>query len=145
MQVYVAKIAFMSIGSLKPHEEFSEERVEELLRDMLERGVLIKPIAAESRYGVILDGHHRVEALRRLGVKEVPVALVDYDDERIVVRSWREGFSPSKREVIERALKGSLYPYKTTRHVVVIDGKELHISEVVPNVYYKLKPLLVQG
>jgi len=38
---------------------------------------------------VILDGHHRVSALRLLGCALTPVYLVDYEHPSIKVTRWR--------------------------------------------------------
>src|SRR5262249_988989 len=46
------------------------------------------PIIADDSSGVILDGTHRLAALKALNCKLVPSALVKYDDPRITVERW---------------------------------------------------------
>lgn len=102
---------------LKPHEQYVEARVVELLERFQRTGCVDYAVVVDRLTGTIIDGHHRYEALRRLGAALVPVHLVDYQDPSITVRCWREGErAPSKEEVVERAAKGLLYLPKTTRH-----------------------------
>ncbi|AKG38672.1 MAG: ParB N-terminal domain-containing protein [Infirmifilum sp.] len=133
------KITLMNISELKPHEKYIEERVLFLLEDMMRTGILRKPVVAENKHNVLLDGHHRFEAFKRLGLQYIPAAVVDYQDPRIVVKSWENGYIFDKDQVLRRALKGELFPPRTTRHVVQLDGRELHISEILPDVNLPLK------
>lgn len=136
------KIALVSIDRVRPHECVVEERVRELLRDLVSLPVLRKPVVVDEETLTLLDGHHRLKALRRLGVELIPAALVKYSDPRIVVRRWGSGEIIEKRLVVERAMEGRLFPPKTTRHLVALNGGEVHISEVVPEVNVHLKDLL---
>jgi len=135
------KVTLVDISSLKPHEMYMEDHVRLILEDLKSRGVLVKPVVVEREKLVLLDGHHRFEAFRRLRLKVIPAVLVDYWDPRIVVKSWRDGVEFDKREVLRRAVEGELFPPKTTRHVFVEGGVERHISEVVPIVNVSLSRL----
>lgn len=76
---------------------------------------------------VILDGHHRVEALRILGLKRIPALLVDYDSDCVKVTSWRDGVIVTKSMVREYGLKGILMEPKTSRHMVCFEIPEVNI------------------
>jgi hypothetical protein len=121
------RIELIPIELLRPHEQIIDEHVEELLEDIRRRGVLIKPILVDEKTLTILDGHHRVEALRRLGAKYVPAVLVDYDDECISVGTWRPGWKVTKSLVRSTALSGKLLPPKTSRHITRFEIPELNI------------------
>lgn len=136
------KISLVSIERVRPHERAVEGRVRELLRDLEATLILRKPVVLDEETLTLLDGHHRLQALRRLGVELVPAALVRYSDPRIVVRRWGSVELIDKRLVIERAMRGRLFPPKTTRHLVVLDGREVHVSEALPEVNVHLKDLL---
>jgi hypothetical protein len=97
------KISLVSIERVRPHERAVEVRVRELLRDLEATLILRKPVVVDEETLTLLDGHHRLQALRRLGVELVPAALVRYSDPRIVVRRWGSGELIDKRLVIERA------------------------------------------
>jgi hypothetical protein len=51
--------------------------------------MLKRPIIVDRDSYVIIDGHHRYEALKRLGVNKIPAILVDYvNEEKILVDKW---------------------------------------------------------
>lgn len=102
---------------LLAHEQVVQDRVDELAASLERDGVVRLAVVADARTLVVLDGHHRLTALRRLGCRRVPVLLVDYRNPDIRVGTWREGEAPpSKEEVVAQARAGKLYPPKTTRH-----------------------------
>jgi len=121
-------LALVPLKVLRPHEEVVEQRVSSLEKDIRERGVLIRPILVDAKTMVILDGHHRVEALRRIGARRIPAVLVDYDSDCVTVGSWREGVVVSKDEVRRRGLAGDPYPPKTSRHRVCFEIPEVNYS-----------------
>ncbi|MCE4604886.1 MAG: ParB N-terminal domain-containing protein [Aeropyrum sp.] len=121
-------LALVPIDKLKRHEEVLEHKVASLEDDIRSRGVLIRPILVDAKTLVILDGHHRVEALRRLGARRVPAVLVDYDSDCVNVDSWREGVTVSKDEVRRRGLSGDPYPPKTSRHRLCFNIPEVNYS-----------------
>ncbi|MEA3200891.1 MAG: L-serine kinase [Thermoplasmata archaeon] len=109
--------ALVLLGWLKAHEEYVEARVVELVERFRRTGLVDYAVVADRETGTVIDGHHRLEALRRLGAHLVPAVLVDYRDASIGIRAWREDEPvPTKDEVMARAAKGHLYPPKTTRH-----------------------------
>lgn len=110
-------LALIDVGRLLAHEQFVEARVQELQAKMERQGAVPVAIVADAKTLTILDGHHRYEALKRLGCKRVPVMLVDYQRADIRVGTWREGEAPpAKDEVVAQAKAGKLYPPKSTRH-----------------------------
>lgn len=108
------------IERLRSHEGLDPKLVAEIRESIGREGVLLEPILVERRHDVILNGHHRVAALRELGCRRVPAYVVDYFDARIELTLWRHADvdSVTKEDVIERALRGNLFPPKTTRHIV---------------------------
>lgn len=121
-------VALVPLSVLKPHEAVIEDRVRELLEDIKWRGAVLKPVVADFKTMVILDGHHRVEALKRLGASYVPALLVDYDSDCVSVSSWRKGVAVSKEMVREAGLSGKLLPPKTSRHVLCFEVPEVRIG-----------------
>lgn len=112
-------VALLPITVLKPHEDVDEDHLRSLLREILRDGIIRKPILVESRNLIILDGHHRVEILRRLGGRVVPALIVDYGSERVIVSSWRNGVRVTKEDVLRAGLTGRRMPFKTSRHILV--------------------------
>lgn len=110
-------LQFLPVEQLRAHEEVVAPRVEELARLLEREGRVRLAIVADAETLVVLDGHHRLAALKKLGCRRVPVLLVDYHRPDIRVGTWREGDrAPTKEEVVRQARSGKLYPPKTTRH-----------------------------
>ena len=105
------------IESLHEHEAIDPENLLLRERDILDGGGVV-PIVADREHLVILNGHHRFNALKRLGCKRVPVYLVDYFSPSVHLELWPG--SPvcrlSKTDVIKMGLGRGVFPPKTTRH-----------------------------
>jgi L-serine kinase (ADP) len=112
------EFALVPISKLHAHEEIEEENVADLVAEIEHTGVFADPIWVARESWVILNGHHRVEALRRLGVAKVPAWLLDYHTDLVSLEPWHPGLPITKSEVVRRATHGELFPPKTTRHRV---------------------------
>ena len=79
-QIQELEITQIPIGNLKPDpanpRRISDEELESLTRSIREFG-LIDPIIARREDKVVIGGHQRLLAARKLGLKQVPVVLVD--------------------------------------------------------------------
>ncbi len=122
------KIIFINLDELKEHEEIRPDYLEALKNEILSDGVLKMPICIDQKTCIILDGHHRLHALKRLGCRKIPCVLVDYQSPEIEVVPWREGEKITKEEIIEVALKGGKMPPKTSKHMILVNGEWKHIS-----------------
>lgn len=120
----------IDIDRLKSHEETRSELLDSLVKEIRKDGYLRKPVLVEKRYCVILDGHHRFEALKRLGCKKIPCYLVDYFDDAIFLTTWpgAKHTNVKKDDVLAMGRSGRLYPPKTTRHIVNIELNEVHVT-----------------
>lgn len=115
------EFALVPLADLRQHEEVEGAAEVGALAERIARdGFVAQPIVADRRTLVVLDGHHRLNALRHLGLRCAPVYLVDYMDPAIRVESWRdEEQPPTKETVIERALSGKPLPAKATKHTAL--------------------------
>jgi hypothetical protein len=113
----VADYELVPLKALREHEAIDEENLLVRLRDIQETGGVI-PIVADREHKVILNGHHRFNALKRLGCKYAPVYLVDYFSPDVRLELWPESSvcDITKRDVLKMGLGRSLFPPKTTRH-----------------------------
>lgn len=109
-------IKLVLIAKLRAHEQVCPQRLEQLLAKIKQDGRLKNPIVVDRKTSVILDGHHRVESLRRLGCRVVPIMAVDYFSDQVKVFLRREELI--KEIVLSRALNKRLLPSKTTRHLI---------------------------
>ena len=138
---FVRKFAITPIEVLKPHEDVDPHRLSSLTREIGLDGVLKRPIVADHRTNVVLDGHHRLQALKLLGCRLIPVIYVDYMDSRIIVKTYRESIELTKDIIVEAGLKGHLFPPKTSKHMVLKGSDLTHISEFEKPVHIPLSRL----
>jgi len=122
------KLETLPLDVLKPHEQFTEGRVQAVLRDLKKPYVLWFPILVDDTDYIILDGHHRVEAFRRLGLDKILARLVDYDSPDIKVFPRRKEIPITKDIVRAKVRAGEVFPHKTTRHVYPESTKHFDIS-----------------
>ena len=120
-------ISLVPVSSLRPHETTIPARSRQLGREILEDGVLRVPVLVDRQTGALLDGHHRVAALRSLGARVIPAALVNYSSPEVEVRPRRLDVPVSKGLVRATAASGGLLPPKTTRHVLPVDLPEVDV------------------
>lgn len=132
----MVEVVYLDIEVLREHEEIRPQYLEELKNEILSDGILKMPIAVDRSTYIILDGHHRLHALKRLGCKRIPAILVDYHSPEIEVVPWREGEVITKEMIIHTALSGKRMAPKTSKHMIRVSGELRHISylEVTINV-----------
>lgn len=116
MTLYGAQYAIVPARTLTPHEETDPKDVERLAKRLREDGTVRDPVIVDEGSRVILDGHHRFQALKRLGCSWIPCHMLDYTDPAVRVESWTDGTPMSKTQLVSDALQGELYPVKTSRH-----------------------------
>jgi hypothetical protein len=129
-----AEFAILRLSDLRAHEEIEEDNLQELMDHLQRSQVLSEPIWVARGSRVILNGHHRVEALRRIGAERVAAWVLDYDSELVHLERWHAGPPIAKSEVVQRAVEGRLFPPKTTRHRILFDlpARPTPISELLP-------------
>src|SRR5207244_263502 len=110
------------IGRLHGHERIRPALLEQLTEQIRRDGYLRRPILVADRDFVILDGHHRLEALRALGARRIPAYLIDYFSDIVQLGTWPDAVVSviTKEEVIRRGRTGDLFPPKTSRHTMTI-------------------------
>ena len=129
-------VCLIDLVALKEHEEIRPDYLEELKNEIVSDGILKMPIAVDKNNYIILDGHHRLHALKKIGCKKIPVILVDYRSPEVSVIPWREGENITKDMIIHTALTGGRMPPKTSKHMIMVVGELKHISilETVINI-----------
>lgn len=86
------EIKLVSVDSLFIHEETIPSALEQLKHELVTEQVLKHPIIVDSETLVVLDGMHRVAALKDLGYQLAPVCLVDYQNPAIEIFAWFREF-----------------------------------------------------
>lgn len=94
--------------------------MEQLRRRITEDRRLKRPIVVDKNSLVILDGHHRYQALKGMGMSRIPAQLVDYKngEVRVYLRRKELLMKMIKEYVVKKASEGKLFPSKTTRHLI---------------------------
>ena len=117
-----ASLVILDIRDVRPHEQTRPELLASLLAEIRRDGELKVPVLVEREHHVILDGHHRWEALRRLGCKRIPAYVVDYASEEISLTTWPGAIvaTVTKEDVVAHGVRGDLFPPKTTRHLLAV-------------------------
>lgn len=113
-------IALVDVNKLKCHEQVVESRVAELEERIKGDSCFKRPIIVAKKSLVILDGHHRFHALKRMGIRKIPCQLVDYQNGEVRVYLRRKELMDQfiKEVVVRMAKAGRLFPPKTTRHLI---------------------------
>lgn len=120
----------VEISILKGHEKLDPQRLIHLKAEIESDGILKKPVAVDMNTNVVLDGHHRIGALKLLGCSKIPALFVDYQSPKIGVKTAQNGIEYPKQKVIEAALKGELLHPKSTWHYVTSYREIAHISKI---------------
>lgn len=107
-------IHFVRLDQIRPNEQHYPEHALFLAHTILREQLWRVPVALERHSLAVMDGHHRLEAARRLKLAFVPCLLLDYA--QVEVSATRQGYVVTPQEILRRATSGELYPPKTTRH-----------------------------
>lgn len=126
----------LSTQAILTHEETSPDRVVEVAIAAIQSSVIDYPIivgrtsVGQFTKHIVLDGHHRLEAARtKLGLINVPVRIIDYENDVLVaVEAWRESERVEKHDVLRAALIGPNMPIKTSRHTFGFPTEPCNVS-----------------
>jgi len=119
----VGDIVLIELEGLLPHEETIPEHLHRLILQLDGDGALWVPVVVDRETRVVLDGAHRVAALRKLGCRLVCAYLVDYRNPAIKIQRWvrtiSKPFDARKAAEMAEELDLKLTP---TRSRTVCDG-----------------------
>jgi hypothetical protein len=115
----------------------SPRKLKQVRDDLMIKGYIKNPVVVDQENFIILDGHHRVAALKQIGADKIPVYLVDYQNKniRVTLRRKEFVFDDIKQAVINYCLQGKIFPSKTTRHL--IKNRPKNINFKIANLFNK--------
>ena len=125
------KLSLIPVEHLRCHEQTIPGRVQQVREQIEEEGEVDYPILVDSRYNVILDGHHRYTALKEMGVDKVPVVKVEYFQDGLVKLEARKNCPKqplTKQDVLRKGLSPKVFTPKSTRHTL----RDPIVAEHVP-------------
>jgi hypothetical protein len=83
------RIVLIDIDKLFGHEQVVRPQVDFLKTNLKRLGYFFRPILVVKKHNVVLDGHHRVEALKELGGLRIPCIEIEYQDNpKIKLSTW---------------------------------------------------------
>jgi hypothetical protein len=74
------------------------------------------PIPIDAATGLIMDGNHRYQVAKALGLRQVPCVVLSYGSDEVQVADWNSGAPFAIQSIVSLVGSGRLLPYKTTRH-----------------------------
>jgi hypothetical protein len=81
-------LSFDYVSLLTPHEQIIPSLAEKLASEISGLGYVIHPIIADRRKHLIIDGTHRLAALKRLQLRLAPIYDIDYFSDDVRLETW---------------------------------------------------------
>lgn len=100
------KLSLEPVDRLHIHEEVIESALRRLVEEIRADRVVKHPVIVDEKTMVVLDGMHRVAALKELRCRLIPACLVDYDNPNILVSSWCRGIAGENLGRAVRLIEG---------------------------------------
>jgi hypothetical protein len=82
------EIEILDIDQVHIHEEIVPELLRVLLEDLKSRRMVMDPLLIDKKTKVVLDGMHRLAALKKMGYRYLPVCGVNYKSPKVKVGCW---------------------------------------------------------
>lgn len=98
-------LKLIPIRELIPHEETVPHLTDRLSRRMIRDGVQRDPVIVDEETRMVLDGMHRLAALRRIGARSVVSSLVDYRSDGVKLFRWHRFVVEPQESVVSAAHK----------------------------------------
>ena len=111
---YTPEVQLVPVEGLKHIEEHDDDRVQALREKIETEGKWDTPIIIEQKDHLVLDGQHRMEVAKLMGLKRIPAIVVDYRD--VHVWTLRKELKVSLPLIRKRVREDNIYPYKTVKH-----------------------------
>jgi len=110
------KLELIRVSELLPIENFGPKKATNLRDKIFNEGKWIRPICVHKFMNnvIVMDGHHRLAAAKKLQCKYIPCIFYSYDE--VEVSSMRKNYEITVKDILDRALSGNIYPYKTVKH-----------------------------
>ena len=89
----------IDIDLLHPHEQIDPIRLQEIKKQLIKDGIQREPIIIEGNHLIVLDGHHRIRALKDLGYSKVVAYKINYNDNNLILKTWYPAIKGSKKDL----------------------------------------------
>lgn len=110
-------LLLLNLTEICETEEHNAADACRLAESILNLGLWTIPIAVEYSTLGIMDGHHRFNAAKKIGLTRVPCVLMDYKKSGVALQSWRPEIKVSVSDIFLMISEKKRFPLKTTRHI----------------------------
>lgn len=126
----LVEVDLRPIGSVLPHEETIADLSSSLARQIRADGFQRDPIIVDRENHVVLDGMHRLKALKELGAHHILCHLVDYSSPEIRLERWARSLKGVKKESIVEILEDSRIDRRVslTEAIELVDGRSTPVA-----------------
>jgi len=126
----LVEVDLRPIGSVLPHEETITDLSSRLSDRIRADGFQRDPIIVDRENHVVLDGMHRLRALKDLGARHILCHLVDYSSPEIRLERWARLLKGAKRESLVEILKSSRIDRRVSlkEAIELVDGRSTPVS-----------------
>lgn len=121
-------IKLIEVNSLLGHELVDTNHVVSLLKKISADGHWYEPIVIDEESYIVMDGHHRLEVAKKIGLKKIPCALLNYGQPSVSVYKTLSNKKFNILTIKHAAMTGNKLPVKTTRHVLSVKIENVDIS-----------------
>lgn len=130
-KIEFSRFNIINIEDMLKYEKTDRNRVSELVKDITAQNKLINPIIYDPKLKLLIDGHHRVEAFKLIGLNSIATYNVNYFSEEVSVKEWYRilsGINFIRLENIFNCCQSFhlSFPKKNIHHIkIVLEGDEI--------------------
>jgi L-serine kinase (ADP) len=123
----MSELRLIKLADLIETEEHNHAESLMLAKKILLEKFWTVPIVVEINTSAIMDGHHRFNAAKTIGLSRVPCVTKDYNSHEVRLLSWRSNEKIRVIDIYKNINKKKKFPYKTTRHIFTPSIEEIKI------------------
>lgn len=83
-----SRFDIINIEEMLKYEKTDQNRVSELVKDITAQNKLVNPIIYDPKLKLLIDGNHRVEAFKLIGLNSIAAYNVNYFSKEVSVKGW---------------------------------------------------------
>jgi len=123
----MSELRLIKLADLIETEEHDADESSRLAKKILLEKFWTVPIVIEINTNAIMDGHHRYNAAKTIGLSRIPCIKKDYASNEVTLLSWKQGIKVTVKDVFKKIKNKNKFPMKTTRHIFNPPINEINI------------------